>query len=323
MVTIKDIAAKCGVSTALVSKALNNYPDVKETTKQRVLQEAQEMGYFPNSNARNLAKSKTDKIGVVIRANEESRFIDEINMIYAYSTFKKASELGFDISLVFTEVFKNKSDIEISNYLKSEGITGVILFGLSLKEDKMMSIFKDDFFKKVLLDIPIINPNTSSVTIDNIDAQYSIIDMHYRSNIHKKICYLSGPIYDIASNERKKGIELFMYRNPDVQVDFFCGEYRDDVSYTIAQQNPDYDAYICANDMMAIGVNTFFKDKKERPLITGFDGIKLLDYIEPAFPTIVQNFHEKSELAVESLVRLFNGEDSETTLVDYRLDVRK
>ena len=59
MVSIKDIAEKCGVSIATVSKALNNHNDVNENTKKFIEQTAKELGYFPNSQARALKTNKT------------------------------------------------------------------------------------------------------------------------------------------------------------------------------------------------------------------------------------------------------------------------
>ena len=54
MVSMKDIAKLCGVSVATVSKALNDYSDVGEATKERIRAVAEEQGYFPNSSARAL-----------------------------------------------------------------------------------------------------------------------------------------------------------------------------------------------------------------------------------------------------------------------------
>ena len=49
MVSLKTIAERCGVSTATVSKALNDHKDISEETKNRVKQTAQALGYFPSS----------------------------------------------------------------------------------------------------------------------------------------------------------------------------------------------------------------------------------------------------------------------------------
>ena len=59
MVSLKTIAEKCGVSTATVSKALNNHKDISEETKIRIRQVANELGYFPNAAARALKTNRS------------------------------------------------------------------------------------------------------------------------------------------------------------------------------------------------------------------------------------------------------------------------
>ena len=65
MATIKDLSLKCGVSVSTVSKALNGYQDISEETRALVLKCANEMGYFPDANARALKMKKTCNIGVL------------------------------------------------------------------------------------------------------------------------------------------------------------------------------------------------------------------------------------------------------------------
>ena len=66
-VTIKDIARACGVSVSTVSRVLNQRPDVSEKVRQRVLAEMEQQGFLPNNSARDLVRSKSETIGVVVR----------------------------------------------------------------------------------------------------------------------------------------------------------------------------------------------------------------------------------------------------------------
>ena len=69
MASMKDIARKCGVSVATVSKALNNHPDIGEETRSRICRAAREMGYMANSAARALKTNRTYNLGIL--------FVDE------------------------------------------------------------------------------------------------------------------------------------------------------------------------------------------------------------------------------------------------------
>ena len=65
--TIKDVAVHCGVSITTVSRVLNNHPDVRENVRTKVLAAIQELHYVPNNSARDLGKSQTNTIGVILR----------------------------------------------------------------------------------------------------------------------------------------------------------------------------------------------------------------------------------------------------------------
>ena len=71
MVSLKDIAANCGVSIATVSKALNDHSDIGTDTKIRIRKAAKEMGYVPNAAAKSMKTNRTHNIGVL--------FMDEAN----------------------------------------------------------------------------------------------------------------------------------------------------------------------------------------------------------------------------------------------------
>lgn len=99
MITIKDIASRAGVSFSTVSKALRNSPLVQETTKQHILNLAQEMGYQPNIAARRLASKKSGAIGVVwpsIERTAPSSLLTRINEeleIRGYTTLLSINRL--------------------------------------------------------------------------------------------------------------------------------------------------------------------------------------------------------------------------------------
>ena len=76
MVTIQDIAADLGLSAMTVSRALNDHPDVKAETRQRVEERARELNYRPNRWARSLVTQRSHVIGVVIPDISHTFFAD-------------------------------------------------------------------------------------------------------------------------------------------------------------------------------------------------------------------------------------------------------
>ena len=84
MVSMKDIAQRCGVSVATVSKALNDQPDIGAETRERIRSAAEEMGYVTNSAARALKANRTFNIGIL--------FVDERNSGLTHEYFSSMLE---------------------------------------------------------------------------------------------------------------------------------------------------------------------------------------------------------------------------------------
>ena len=80
-VTIKDIAKACGVSVSTVSRVLNQRPDVSEAVRGRVLEEVRRSGFLPNDSARDLVRSRSDAVGVVVRGTGNLFFSDILRTI--------------------------------------------------------------------------------------------------------------------------------------------------------------------------------------------------------------------------------------------------
>mgnify|MGYP000794516240 FL=1 len=79
--TIKDIARLCGVSVSTVSRVLNDRPDVSEENRRRVLEVIESSNYIPNNTARDLVKTKSDAIGLVVRGVSNPFYTDIIRAI--------------------------------------------------------------------------------------------------------------------------------------------------------------------------------------------------------------------------------------------------
>ena len=79
--TIKDIAKACGVGVSTVSRVLNNRPDVSDDVRRRVLAFVDSCGYIPNNSARDLVRSRSDAIGVVVRGPGNLFFAEMLKTI--------------------------------------------------------------------------------------------------------------------------------------------------------------------------------------------------------------------------------------------------
>lgn len=320
MVTMKDVAKHCGVSVSLVSKAINGYEDIKPDTKKKILDSIETLGYVPNASASSLSTKRKNKIAVIVRGyrgNGRDLFIDEISMIYSTTTFKRAIEKNIDVVILYDDIILGKTSNQIESHLKSLGITGLIMFGLNKHEDELYNLFKSNSFKKVIIDVPIYNSSTSSVSIDDVKAQIEVLEQSLTEE-HKCLLYLSGPEEDITSSQRILGVNYFVKNNNKTVYIQNCNyELKSAKDYVLEMDPSKYDAIICASDMMAVGASMALDILGKEKLVTGFDGINILNLIPKDIPTIDQNFHTKATLAVDELVSLLDGNDSKLILDTY------
>ena len=103
---IRDIAKICGVGVSTVSRVLNNHPDVKKETRDRVIEVMKEYNYIPNNSARILKSNNTNQIGVLVKGvfnpffSEMIRGIEgELNkagysMILQHYDYKDVNDMG-------------------------------------------------------------------------------------------------------------------------------------------------------------------------------------------------------------------------------------
>lgn len=123
MATIRDISLKCGVSVSTVSKALNGYHDIGDATKQRILKIANEMGYYPDSNARALKLKKTYNIGVLFSTLSGHGLRNEYFAHILAALREYAANRGYDITFIEHNIGNRKMTyLEHCRYRNFDGV---------------------------------------------------------------------------------------------------------------------------------------------------------------------------------------------------------
>ncbi len=184
--TIKDIAARCGVSVSTVSKALNPQfrSGVRDKLRKRILREAEKAGYRPNWMARAMIKRRKHIIGLIYSGDfplQEGNFHEMVSALSAelqraqyYLLFLPSRLLLEDSSAVF------------------ERVDGFVLLNGKCEKEVLQEIEEREFPMVVLNGtVP-----TTSIKIEN-DDEYGakILTEHFIENRHRKIAYYIGPVY--------------------------------------------------------------------------------------------------------------------------------
>ena len=131
--TIKDIARICGVAVSTVSRAINNHPDINEETKNQIMQAIKDYNYIPNNSARNLKRSESNTIAVLIKGISNPFYNNMLKVFESEIHDKK-------YSFLLHRVEEHEDEIEIALLLEKEKrLKGIVFLGgyFSHSENKL------------------------------------------------------------------------------------------------------------------------------------------------------------------------------------------
>lgn len=319
MVSIKDVAREAGVAISTVSKVLNNYPNVSEDTRKKVMDVVDRLGFVPNAVAASLSSKRTGRVALLIRLDLNTQAGDEISMQYISGAVHRAKELQLDVITVFTSMIEDMNASEVTNYFESQGIKGIIVFGLTKNDRVVHTLIESGAFKMVVIDAPMVNSNTSSVSIDHRQAQIDVAEKTITENKCKKILYLSGENNGYVTEERLDGIEELCAQKK-LRLVVKCGEFSEKKAREITMKFAKrYDCVVCASDLMAIGAMKALIDMDIFRPVCGFDGIILMGYVGKQMNTVKQDFVKISMEALDELNRLMQGEEGRKVIIPHSL----
>lgn len=307
MASIKDVAKHAGVAISTVSKVLNGYPNISEATKEKVNRAVAELNFVPNSVAAALSSKQAGRVALLINSNMKTNAIDEIDMQYISGALYKAMDLGLDVITLFFFMFQDKTVEELERYLKSQSITGIIIYGMSKDNKVLHKLIGRGSFQCVVVDAPFVNESTSCIGVDHRLAQYEVAKKTIEDNNCSRVLYIAGKRNGYVTDARLKGMED-LTKDLGLSMMVRNGEFSELQARNITLKYArNKDVVVCASDLMAIGaMKALIQMDIFRP-VCGFDGIILMGYVGKQMNTVQQDFASISECAMEELHRLMNG----------------
>ena len=319
MVSIKDVAEHAGVAISTVSKVLNNYPYVSEETKNKVRESIHALNYVPNTIAAALSSKQVGRAALIISLNMQTQAIDEITMQYLSGTIHQAQIQNIEIITIFFSMIKHMTPEEITRYLQSQGITGILICGMTKESKNLHQLIDSQVFKCVVIDAPLTNANTSSVKIDHEQAQYDVAKKTITENPCKRVLYIAGKRNGYVTDERIKGMKRLvkdMHLTMLIRDGDFSEKIAREITFKYAKNK---DIVVCASDLMAIGaMNALTEMDIFRP-VCGFDGIVLMGYVGKQMNTVSQNFYQVAAEAMKELDYLYHDGQGRTVVLDYKI----
>ncbi len=319
MVSIKDVAKEAGVAISTVSKVLNNYPNVSEATKNKVNEVVERLGFVPNAVAASLSSKRVGRVALLIRLDLNTTASDEINMQYISGAVHRAKELQLDLITVFYSMIEDMTLEEVTSYFESQGIKGIVIYNMTTRDKVLHKLIDEGRFKIVVIDAPMVNESTSSVSIDNAKAQYDIAKKTIKENKCKKVLYIAGEDNGYVTKERLSGIKK-LCEEEGYKLSVRNGQFSElrarQLTMRYAKNN---DCVVCATDLMAIGAMKALIDMDIFRPVCGLDGIILMGYVGKQMNTVKQDFVVISEKALDELNRLMSGKEGRKVTMPYTL----
>ncbi len=313
MATIKDVAKLSNVSIKTVSRVVNNVAEVSPQTRQKVMQAILELGYQPNTAARNLANGKTNTVGVIIPHSA--------GYIFSHSFFTEvlrgiAEVLSANNVNLLLQVAHRKSPYV--NLYRQRQVDGIILMSIPLGDPNLEGLAASGVPFIGTCRIAENDDSSRWVDADFVGGVEQSMD-HLISLGHRRIALLTGPKDLVSVRLREQGYRTSLMKYNLEQADQYVleGDFTSESGYALAVQAMNLShpptALICGDDMMAFGAMQALKESgyrvPEDVSVIGFDDISLARFSSPPLTTIRQDTYQKGCIAAETLLSLIRKKD--------------
>lgn len=315
---IREIAQKVGVSSATVSRVINQTGYVSEETRLKVLKVIEENNYVPSAIARSLSIQNTSSIGVIVPDIENPFFASVIKGIT-----EVAEKHKYNIMFYGTNDSLNLEHAYLESVVKQR-LNGIIITPISEKDPET----KNRLFQLnrsntpvVLVDRDLHGIEFDGVFIDNVKSSYEAVLALIKEG-HKKIATITGPLNSKPGKERLKGFQqaLKKHKIPILEEYVLEGDFKVSKAYELTKalltlSNPPT-AIFTSNNLTTLGCLKYMTENHlrlgEDVSIVGFDDIEVLKIIDYKLSVVDRDAFLQGKEAMNILLRrLENKSESE------------
>lgn len=304
--TIRDVSRRCGLSVSAVSKALNNYPDVSEETRRRVIKAAQEIGYFPNALARGLKTNRTYNIGVILDDEMRDSLLHNY-FIVILNGFKREAELqGYDITLVNHNI--GGQNLSYLDHCRYRNVDGVCLMCVNFYNLEVTELVKSGI---PLVTIDHLFSTHDCVLSDNKAGMREIAQYVIRMG-HSRVAFIHGTNSSVTDARLAAFYEVLHENgiNPPpgyvVPSHYHSTRYAYEAVSRLLKHPIRPTCILMTDDYSALGgIEAIQQAGLRIPddiSVAGYDGISLIQKIRPRLTTVKQDGEEIGKRAAKRLI---------------------
>jgi LacI family transcriptional regulator len=308
---IREIARRAKVSTATVSRAINHVPTVDPQLAKRVWKVVEELGYYPNTQARALVLGRTRIFGLIV-SEITNPFFPEI-----VQTFENlAVENNYEILLTSTVHNPKRMESAVRRMIERrvDGVA-ILTFGM---EESLIEHLRDRKVPLVFVDVGPDVPGIANIRVNYLNGIRQAVQ-HLAALRHTEIAFITGPLELKSAIARRDAFKASMAEiglSSDLAV---VGDHRMEggmkAFHELHHLNSPPTAVLCSNDMTAIG---FMREAYEQNVrvpegmsVIGFDDIHLSEFTIPPLTTVQMSQQELARIAFEALLNEVDASGSQ------------
>ncbi|MBX3062684.1 MAG: LacI family DNA-binding transcriptional regulator [Anaerolineae bacterium] len=309
-VTIMDVARASGVSYATVSRVLSGYEFVKASTRHRVMEAVEQLGYVANLQARSLAGGRSRIIGLLV-PNLDNGYIGTIMR----GIDQELERANYDLMLYTTHRQPDNESFYVNAI--ANGLTEGLLLVTPLVATTYLKVLREHSFPYVLIDQVDGADNSSSVSATNWQGAYEATQ-HLIELGHRRIAFITGALVIQSAVDRLQGYKAALADSgiPIRDELILEGDYLQRSGYEISKNLlqsavPLPTAIFASNDLSAFGAMDAARECGLRIpddiSVIGFDDIPQASLVYPKLTTVGQPLEQMGKVAVKMLLEQIEG----------------
>jgi LacI family transcriptional regulator len=310
--TLEEVARLAGVSRSTVSRVINNRPNVRPETREKVWHSIRESGYQPHAVARSLVTNRTRVITVIIPEAVNTLFSDPFFPLLLRGATDACNARQYHLMLSLFTASAERHEM-YGRVLYSGLVDGVIVASSPLDDPLIPDLQEDQIPFVSIGRYP--DEGVHYVDVDNV-AGARMATEHLIRLGHRRIAAITGPLGTVAGQDRLRGYRQALEgRRIPVQDELIVeGDFTEGSGCAAAQQllSVSPSAIFAASDMMAIGALRAVRDAglhvPQDIALVGFDDVPTASVIEPALTTVRQPIERLGSMGVEILLDLLDNE---------------
>ena len=307
-ISLKELAAHLGQTSATVSQVINRSPAAKSiphATQERVRQAARELNYRPNLMARSLRQKRSFTIGVIVPEVSEGYAALVLSGIEDYLL-----QEGY---FYFVVSHRHRRDLinEYPPLLQQRAVEGIIAVDTLLTESSALPVVAISGHSQV--------PGVTNIALDHVLAAHLALE-HLKRLGHTRIAMIKGQDFSSDTEIRwaalrtvanQIGIAIHDQLTVQLESDSPSPEVGYSVTRKILARNEPFTALFAFNDISAIGAIRALRESGRRVpedvSVIGFDDIQSAAYQNPALTTVRQPLRQMGVIAAETLLSRINS----------------